>query len=332
MSRKHQKLRLIHVLKSQQFDRPLLDNIYEITNKIRRFAKSKEGLDYLRNILSHKRGMLYFVQPSTRTFLSFLNACQILGMQTSEIRDTSTSSEVKGESIYDTIRTFCSYVDVVIMRYPEAGFVEKIARMLDQTPRPVPIINGGSGPDQHPTQALLDIYTLRRSFKDTGGIEGKTILMVGDLKRGRTARSLTYLLKNFADVNLIFVAPKEFQMREDIKKFCRDVKMPFYESEDLKSVLPEADAIYMTRIQDEYDANGESKEIDYSKYHLTVDCLKLLKPEAIIMHPFPRRFEIDVKVDKDPRAMYWRQERNGMWTRVAVLIKIFDVEDKIMSM
>ncbi len=323
---------LFHVLKSQQFTRPLLDELYEITNKVRRLAKTKEGLDFLRTILSDKRGMLYFVQPSTRTFLSFLNACQILGIQTSEIRDTNTSSEVKGESIYDTIRTFCSYVDVVIMRYPKAGFVEEIAQVMDQTPRPVPFINGGSGPDQHPTQALLDIYTLRQSFKDLGGLENKTIMMVGDLKRGRTVRSLTYLMKHFKGVKLIFVAPKYLQMGDDIKTFCQDVNIPFIESEDMNGLLPEADAVYMTRIQDEYDLNGESKALDYSKFHITVDNLKLLKPASIIMHPFPRRFEINIEVDKDPRAMYWRQERNGMWTRVAILAKIFNVHNKILNM
>jgi len=329
----HPKRRkLFHVLKSQQFDRALLDELYQITNKVRRVAKSKEGSNYLRRILSHKRAMLYFVQPSTRTFLSFLNACQILGMQTSDIRDTTTSSEVKGESIYDTIRTFCSYVDVVIMRYPEAGFTEEIAHYLDTTPRPVPIINGGSGPDQHPTQALLDIYTLQESFKDSDGIDGKTIAMVGDLKRGRTARSLTYLLKNYKDVKLIFVAPKEFQMMNDIKRFCRRVGMPYVEAEHLESVIPEADAIYMTRIQDEYDSNDESKHIDHSAFHFKHEFLKLLKPAGIIMHPFPRRDEIDVSVDSDPRAKYWRQERNGMWTRVSILVKIFEVEDKIMSL
>jgi aspartate carbamoyltransferase catalytic subunit len=323
---------LFHVLKSQQFNRSLLDELYDITNKVRRLAKTKEGLDFLRTILSDKRGMLYFVQPSTRTFLSFLNACQILGIQTCEIRDTNISSEVKGESIYDTIRTFCSYVDVVIMRYPKAGFVEEISQVMDQTPRPVPFINGGSGPDQHPTQALLDIYTLRQSFKDLGGLENKTIMMVGDLKRGRTVRSLTYLMKHFKGVKLIFVAPKYLQMGDDIKTFCQDVNIPFIESEDMRGLLPEVDAVYMTRIQDEYDLNGESKSFDFSKFHFTVDCLKILKTSSIIMHPFPRRVEINIEVDKDPRAMYWRQERNGMWTRVAILSKIFNVQNKILNM
>ncbi len=323
---------LFHVLKSQQFNRSLLDELYDITNKVRRLAKTKEGLDFLRTILSDKRGMLYFVQPSTRTFLSFLNACQILGIQTCEIRDTNTSSEVKGESIYDTIRTFCSYVDVVIMRYPKAGFVEEIAQVMDQTPRPVPFINGGSGPDQHPTQALLDIYTLRQSFKDLGGLENKAIMMVGDLKRGRTVRSLTYLMKHFKGVKLMFVSPDHLKMGEDIKTFCQDVNIPYIESEDMQGLLPEADAVYMTRIQDEYDLAGETKSLDYSRFHFTVKDLQVLKPSSIIMHPFPRRTEIKIEVDKDPRAMYWRQERNGMWTRVAILAKIFNVQNKILNM
>ena len=323
---KSQNNELFHVLKSQQFDRPLLDELYHITNKVRRLAKTKGGLDFLRSLLSHKRGMLYFVQPSTRTFLSFLNACQILGIQASEIRDTSTSSEVKGESIYDTVQTFCSYVDVVIMRYPRAGFADEVAGLLDKTPRPVPIINGGSGPDQHPTQALLDIYTLRRSFKDMGGIEGKTIAMVGDLRRGRTVRSLTYLLQRFEGAKLIFVSPENLQMGDDIKQFCEESKISFKESDNLQKMIPEADAIYMTRIQDEWDTEEESKKRDSSKFYFTKDCLRLLKPNGIILHPFPRRQEIDVAVDSDPRAMYWRQERNGMWTRV------FQVDDRRLSL
>ena len=143
--------------------------------------------------------MLYFTQPSTRTFLSFNNACHILGMRTSEIRDPSTSSEVKGESFEDSIRTFSSYVDVIVMRTKESGRAAQAARLMNGIPRPVPVINAGSGSDQHPTQALLDIYTLQRSFEDCGGIDGKVIGMMGDLKRGRTVRSLCYLMKNYSE-------------------------------------------------------------------------------------------------------------------------------------
>ena len=323
--------RIFDCLFAQQFTPELLSDLFEIANKIRKIAKSEEGLDYLRTLLSHKRAMLYFVQPSTRTFVSFQSACYILGMQVSEIRSTSTSSEIKGETPEDTIRTFSSYADMIIMRHFEEGMAEKSAWLLNKTKRPISIINGGSGKDQHPTQALLDLYTLHQSFLDKGGIKGKTIVMVGDLKRGRTVRSLTYLLKHYKGVKLVFVSPEYLKIGDDIKQFLKKQKMPYKETTDLEKVLPDADAVYMTRIQDEYDVSGESQDIDYSKFHLEKKHLKLMKKTAIIMHPLPRRQELDVAIDDDPRAKYWRQERNGMWVRTALIAYMFGIKDKILN-
>lgn len=321
---------IYHILRSDQFDRNFLDEIYEVTNRLRQIARSKKGRDYLQTLMSDKRAMLYFTQPSTRTFLSFLNACQILGIKTSSIRNPDTSSELKGETPEDAIRTFSSYVDMIIMRSPKAGLADRIAALLDETPRRVPIINGGSGKDEHPTQALLDIYTLRRSFAKTGGdIDGKTIAMVGDVKRGRTVRSLSRLMRHFKDVNIVFVSPESLKIENDLRTYLKDHGISFTETDDFASIMPSADAIYMTRIQDEHDKEGESKDIDYSKYHLNFEHLNILKKDAVIMHPLPRRQEIDVKVDADPRARYWRQERNGMWTRVALIARIFDVHRDI---
>jgi len=321
-----------HILRSEQFDRPFLDDIYEITNRLRKIARTKRGSDYLQTLMSDKRAMLYFTQPSTRTFLSFLNACQILGIQTSEIRNADTSSELKGETPEDAIRTFSSYVDLIIMRSPEAGLADRTAKLLDNTPRRVPIINGGSGKDEHPTQALLDIYTLRRSFRKTGGdIEGKKIALVGDVKRGRTVRSLSRLMRHFNGVELIFVSPETLKIEDDLRNYLKDNAINFHETTEFEKVIPEADAIYMTRIQDEYDTSGESKNIDYTKYFFKYDHLKIMKKEAFLMHPLPRRLEIDVRVDVDPRARYWRQERNGMWTRVALIAKIFNLHRDIVE-
>jgi aspartate carbamoyltransferase catalytic subunit len=324
------KHEIFHVLKTQQFDREFLDEICELTTAIRKFAKTKEGLLYLRGLLAHKRAMLYFTQPSTRTFLSFNNACQILGIQTSEIRDSSTSSEVKGESLLDSLRTFSSYVDVVVMRTREEGLAEAAANLFDHIQRPVPIINAGSGKDQHPTQALLDIYTLERSFAHRGGIDGKTLAMMGDLKRGRTVRSLCYLMKNYRKVKLVFIAPDDFRMEEDIKAHLQSHSIEYVETKDLTAALPELDAIYITRIQDEHDKAGESRKVDVTPFKLGVEHLKHMKEDAVIMHPLPRRDEIHPDVDADPRAKYWRQERNGMWMRVAILVKLFRVDHLIM--
>jgi aspartate carbamoyltransferase catalytic subunit len=276
--------------------------------------------------------MLYFTQPSTRTFLSFYAACQILGLKTAEVRDASTSSEMKGESPEDTVRTFSSYVDVMIMRTPLQGFAEKVAWVLSNTERPIPIINAGSGKDQHPTQSLLDIYTLQRSFERRGGPDGKRVAFVGDLARGRTVRSLAYLLTNYTDVKQYFVAPKQLQIGQDVLSQLDEAGVDYCLCEDLEPIIPEVDAIYMTRIQDEWDETpGESTEVDTSRFFFRYDHLAMLQPHAVIMHPLPRRKEIDPRVDEDPRAVYWRQVRNGMWIRVALIAETFGLDAQIDS-
>jgi aspartate carbamoyltransferase catalytic subunit len=321
--------RMLDILFAQQFDRSFLDSMCLLATRIRRMALTKMGSRKLSSLLSHKRAMLYFVQPSTRTFISFLNACHILGMKISEIRGTTTSSEVKGESQEDTIRTFASYVDLIIIRHPEEGFAEKTAWILNQNKLPVAVINGGSGPDQHPTQALLDIYTLERSFRNIGGLDGKKIAMVGDLKRGRTVRSLSYLMRNYNDVTLYFVSPEIFRMRDDIKNFLKKHRIEFHETDSFASVMPLVDAIYMTRIQKEYSEAPAGESDVYPDFHFTKEHLPMIQSHCIVMHPLPRRYEIEIEVDKDPRAVYWKQERNGMWMRAALISYIFGVDDEI---
>ncbi len=313
-----------HTLLAQQFDRAMLDDLGTLATRIRKIAKSKAGMHFLQGLLDHKRAMLYFAQPSSRTFLSFYAACQILGMQLGEVRGSSTSSEMKGESTEDSVRTFSSYFDLLIMRSPVQGFAEKMAWLLSNTERPVPIINAGSGKDQHPTQALLDIYTLQRSFEKSGGIEGKSIVFVGDLARGRTVRSLSTLLIHYPGVKQYFVAPPQLQVGGDVLAQLEAAGVDYEVCGDFEKVIPLADAIYMTRIQDEWDQTpGESKAIDSSRFYFTAAHLKLLKTSAVIMHPLPRRQEIALEVDSDPRAVYWRQVRNGMWIRVALIATIF---------
>ena len=211
------------------------------------------------------------------------------------------------------------------MRSPVAGLCDKMAAHLDSTPRSVPIINAGSGPDQHPTQALLDMYTLYRSFQRDNGIDNKTICMVGDLKRGRTVRSLSRLLENYENIKIIFSSPKEFAIESDLRNYLQNCNnITFEETTNFEEAIAASDAIYMTRIQDEWDdVSGESAGIDTLKYHLKYKHLDMLKPGCSILHPFPRRDELDPKIDADPRAKYWRQERNGMWTRVALITKKF---------
>jgi aspartate carbamoyltransferase catalytic subunit len=326
----HEDGRLFHVLYARQFDRPMLDELGHLATRIRTLAKSREGAMHLASLLAHKRAMLYFTQPSTRTFLSFCAACQVLGMPTGEVRDRATSSELKGESNEDSVRTFSSYYDAIIMRSPEQGLAERMAWVLSNTSRPVPIVNAGSGKDQHPTQALLDIYTLQRSFENRGGIEGKTVAFVGDLKRGRTVRSLSTLLINYPGVRQIFVAPDALQAEPDVFAALDASGVPYERTRDMDAAVAAADAVYMTRIQDEWDeSKEESARTDTRAFAFTARHLDLLGRDAVVMHPLPRRDELSTDVDGDPRAVYWRQMRNGMWIRVALLATIFGVAEQI---
>lgn len=351
--------RPFHVVLAQQLDRQVIEQLCQLADMIRSMGGSRQGTQFLRTTLSHRRAMLYFIQPSTRTFLSFTAACQVVGMPFNEVRDRSTSSEVKGESEDDTIRVLSQYFDLIIMRHPDEGFAEHVANMLNKMPRPIPVINGGSGKDQHPTQALLDIYTLMRCFSEprvatraaspgsqTSNEEkfsarsgasryagnlfaGKTITFAGDLKRGRTVRSLTYLLCRYPGVRLVFVAPPELQIGGDILDYVSRHGIDYELGDDIHAHIAECDAVYMTRLQDEWDVAGESKAIDYSRFSLTYEMAKDFKPNLAIMHPLPRRHELDERLDALPQAHYWNQVRNGMWMRAALIASIFNVDTAI---
>ena len=324
---------LFHLLFAQQFHRRMLDELCDLADKIRVVHKSSEGANFLRGLLANRHSLNLFVQPSTRTFMSFQAAQQHLGMMSNDIRDVSTSSQAKGESLQNTIRTFSSYVDLIVMRHPDKGACEVAAWEMNMAERRIPVVNGGSGRDQHPTQALLDIYTLQKSLDE---IDGKHIVMVGDLARGRTVRSLSYLLKNYEDVSITYVAPERLRIGDDIKEFLERNNIPFEETESLEEVVPAADAIYMTRVQWEWDkAEGVTHEEGRSDPRFTFkkEYLERMRPKSCLMHPLPKINEIDGELDysEDPRIVYWRQERNGMWARAALIARIFQVDAAILE-
>jgi aspartate carbamoyltransferase len=361
--------RLRHVIFSRQFSVDLLEDLASTADKIRLLSKSRPGQDFLIRLLHHKRAMLYFTQPSTRTFLSFMAACQILGITCNEVRDASTSSETKGETRFDSIRMFSSYFDLIIMRSVVAKLAESCAYLMNDLAatgqRSVPIINAGSGADQHPTQALLDIYTLQRTFQFIGprdspvsnrfeeirreypqltqGLAGKTYGFCGDIGRGRTVRSLAELLAQYRGVTLVFVAPQHptLMMGDDLRQrlFADGVRVvevdSLHENVDGKPVIEMVDALYMTRIQKEHNNPADEAafaQIDFSQYKLTRELAGRMKNYAPILHPFPRdqHFgEIPPEIDDDPRAMYFRQARNGMWIRAALLAHVFNVDHQI---
>jgi len=326
-----------HVLFAQQFNRCNLDLLCQVAERARAIHKNREeGRKFLKSLLFGTYALNFFSQPSTRTFLSFQTAQEILGIGLRDIRNPSTSSEAKGETLEDSIRTFSSYVDLMVMRHPDERAAELGAWVLNKSDRRIPVINGGSGKDQHPTQALTDVYTLYKSFN--GEIDGRTIVMVGDLARGRTVRSLSYLMRNYQGIKLIFVSPSHLRMGDDIKFFLKRHQIPYTEVDSLEEVVPLADAIYMTRVQDEWDRKAEVAEPNITRpldprYVFKKEYLNLMKKDAVLMHPLPKRDEIEEEVgySSDPRVIFWRQERNGMWIRIALIATIFDKERGILS-
>ena len=360
--------RLKHLIFAAQLTPELLEKLRQMADMIRRLAREPNTNQRLKTLLAHKRAMLYFTQPSTRTFLSFMAACQILGIACNEVRDPKTSSEVKRESQMDSIRMFSSYFDVIIMRSPIINLAECCGYMMNQLEaqemRAVPTINAGSGSDEHPTQALLDMYTIQRTFDFdiseagtrfsrlkaqysdlTTGPSQKTYLFCGDIGRGRTVRSLATVLSRYHGQRMFFVSPDHQVLKMDagLKQRLAAAGVDVHEFNSLdaeldgEKILEQADCLYMTRIQREHNSQETTREIeqiDLSPFQLRPDRVAQLKEYCPIMHPFPRDSvvqEIPVEVDSDRRVMYFRQARNGMWVRAALLVHLLDAADELNS-
>jgi aspartate carbamoyltransferase catalytic subunit len=301
--------RLRHVIESQQFSRSLLEELFARTEEMKR-----EPLRFLGRLNGQVMAALFY-EPSTRTRLSFEAAMLRLGGQTMGTDNAREfSSAAKGETLEDTIRIVSGYADVIVLRHNEEGAAKRAAAVSA-----VPIINAGDGPGQHPTQALLDLYTIK---DELNRIDGIRIAMVGDLANGRTVRSLTYLLSKFKDIKVWFVAPPLVAMRDDLKAHLDEHRVPWVETEDLDSVLPEVDVVYQTRIQKERFADPETYNSVKGVYRIDERSLSLMRKYSIVMHPLPRVDEIDHAVDADPRAAYFRQARNGLHLRMALLDRL----------
>ena len=308
---------LNHVIESQQFDRDLLDEVFQTADRMkadlygdRRFAKALEG----------KIMASLFYEPSTRTRFSFESAMLRLGgsvITTENAREFSSAA--KGESLADSTRIMNGYADVIVMRHNEAGSAARAAEISC-----VPVINAGDGAGQHPTQALLDMYTIADAFD---GIKGLKIAMVGDLRYGRTVRSLCYLLTKYEAIEIIFVSPPVCKMEGDIKAYLDKYAVPWREETDLDHIAPDVDCIYMTRIQKERFHSPEDYQAAAGKYILTPERVATMQPDAIIMHPLPRVDEIPKVVDDDPRARYFQQAQNGLYIRMALLYLLLAKRD-----
>ena len=301
--------KLRHVIESQQFSRALLEDLFARAEEIKR-----EPHHFIGRLAGQVMAALFY-EPSTRTRLSFEAAMLRLGgetMGTDNAREFSSAA--KGETLEDTIRIVSGYADVIVLRHNEEGAARRAAAVSS-----VPVINAGDGPGQHPTQALLDLYTIRNEL---GRIEGVSVAMVGDLANGRTVRSLTYLLSKYKDIKLWFVAPAQVGMREDLKAHLDEHRVPWIETEDLNAVLPEVDVVYMTRIQKERFTDPQAYNALKGTYRIDHDAMALMRKYAILMHPLPRVDEIAPEVDGDPRSAYFRQARNGLHVRMALLDRL----------
>jgi len=294
------------ILRADQFSP---DEIELILKTARGYAgELKRGTESVR--MRGKVLSTLFYEPSTRTRLSFETAMHRLGGAVISVAEAKSTSVAKGESLSDTIRTVSGYADVIVLRHPQIGAAEEAARATD-----VPVINAGDGAGQHPTQSLLDLYTI---LEEQGRIDGLTIALVGDLRNGRTVHSLADLLANY-EVSLRFIAPEALRMPGEIVERLASRGVSVAESADLGAVLPEADVVYMTRIQRErFDDPAEYDRLK-DAYVLTRAGLAAAKETVTIMHPLPRVNEIAADVDDLPGAAYFRQSSNGVPVRMALL-------------
>ncbi|KAM3674905.1 multifunctional protein CAD [Ammospiza maritima maritima] len=297
-----------HVLSVRQFSKEQLSHLFNVAHTLRMLVQKERSLD----ILKGKVMASMFYEVSTRTSSSFAAAMSRLGGSVLSFCE-ATSSVQKGESLADSVQTMCCYADVLVLRHPQPGAVELAARHCRK-----PVINAGDGVGEHPTQALLDIFTIR---EELGTVNGMTITMVGDLKHGRTVHSLARLLTLYR-VHLRYVTPPELRMPADITSFVASRGIQQEEFGSIEEALPDTDVLYVTRIQKERFQRAEDYEACFGKFILTPHIMTRAKERMVVMHPLPRVNEISVEVDSDPRAAYFRQAENGMYMRMALLATV----------
>lgn len=287
------------------------DEILSILDKAAGFEKQPVS-----NLLAGKVVATLFFEPSTRTRLSFESAINRLGGKIVGFTDSSSSSVSKGETLYDTIRMVNSYCDLIVMRHP----VEGSARYASEVAT-VPVINAGDGANQHPTQTLLDLYSIR---KTQGTLNNLNVFMVGDLKYGRTVHSLMMAMSRW-NTTFNFIAPDELKMPDEFKLYLDNLGLKYYEHSDFTDIISRADIIYMTRVQRERFSDPIEYEKVKNVYVLRNSMLQNTKPNMRILHPLPRVNEIHTDVDANPKAYYFEQALNGVFTRQAILCTLLGI-------
>ena len=316
-----------HIISVNQFARDDVERVFAVADNMETYAHREHFTKALEGAIL---GNMFF-EPSTRTRVSFGCAFNLLGGHVRETTDVKTSSISKGESLYDTARVISGYNDVIVMRHPQVGSVAEFAKASR-----VPVINGGDGPNEHPSQALLDLYTIKKELasNDTE-IDGMNMAMVGDLKHGRTVHSLSQLLQLYNDIHFTLISPKELKMPKDIVGKLRDAGHTVIETDDMESGLGDNNTVYLTRIQEERFTSKLEADIYRGRFRLnqaiyTRNC----QPNTVIMHPLPRDSrknanELDNDLNQHPNLAIFRQTDNGVLVRMALFSLILDVADKV---
>ena len=316
-----------HIISVNQFERDDVERVFAVANTMEPFAHRERITKALEGAIL---GNMFF-EPSTRTRVSFGCAFNLLGGHVRETTDVKTSSISKGESLYDTARVISGYSDVIVMRHPQVGSVAEFAKASR-----VPVINGGDGPNEHPSQALLDLYTIKKELAANGGkIDGLNIAMVGDLKHGRTVHSLSQLLQLYKNIHFTLISPKELKMPAAIVSKLREAGHTVVETDDMESGLSDNNTVYLTRIQEERFTSKLEADIYRGRFRLnqaiyTRNC----QPNTVIMHPLPRDSreeanELDNDLNQHPNLAIFRQTDNGVLVRMALFALILDVADKV---
>ena len=298
------------VLSVAQYDREKISYIFHRAREMREMVQKVGAVDLLKGYVL----ACIFYEPSTRTSSSFISAMERLGGSVIPITSgVKFSSVSKGETLEDTVRVLEQYADAIVLRHPQLGSAAQAAAAAS-----VPVINAGDGTGEHPTQALLDLFTIR---EELGKVDGLKIAMVGDLRFGRTVHSLTKLLLNY-DVSLRFVSPEVLRMPLTVMNKVIDAGVNVRETHDVADVIENADVLYVTRVQKERFSDLAQYEELRNFYEISPELLEKAKEKMVVMHPLPRVGEIYDSVDADPRAAYFRQAQNGMFIRMALLAAV----------
>ena len=302
-----------HLISPLDFTTEELDRLFDLAASIER-----EPAKYA-HVCDGKILATCFYEPSTRTRLSFESAMIRLGGQVIGFSDAGSSSAAKGESVSDTIRVISCYADICAMRHPKEG-----AATVAAVKSLIPVINAGDGGHQHPTQTLTDLLTIKNM---KGRLSGYTIGLCGDLKFGRTVHSLIHALVRYPDIRFLFISPEELRIPDYIIEMLKEKKIPFEEVIRLEDVLPNLDLLYMTRVQKERFFNEEDYVRLKDFYILTTEKMQLAKEDMLVLHPLPRVNEIDVEVDDDPRAAYFKQAQYGVYVRMALIMTLLGLAE-----